>query len=273
MTQPDSGFDKNFDHRLGHALSDGVSWVGHAAEDAYKATKSVLPVPDDYKDAAMIGAAAVVVGGLATKAVIARTFAVAVEPAIIRAEGVHMVPLTQENLSGAVTAAKEGFSYGGPFLNPAKDFKASLDPVLNARRLSLDPKVEANARYWCAVDKDGRVLGTTGLYETGKDQAEASWMGWMSVRPAYRGQGIGKMLVDFSKEQAAADGKQFLRLYTSSARGEAAAQGLYEREGLKVVGAEPHTIPRFLQILGGEKQPLKILFRELDLKAPTIPRS
>jgi len=261
----------NLEHAVEQTVGDGLHWVAQTASDAYSATKSVVPLPEEYKDAAMVGAA-VVVGALVARPLLARSFSVA-EQTVARAEGVHMVPLTKQNLPEAVAAAKEGFSYGGPFLNPAKDFKASLDPVLNATRLSMDPKVEANARYWLAVDKDGKVLGTTGLYETGKDQAEAAWMGWMSVRPAYRGQGVGKLLVDFSKEQAAADGKQFLRLYTSNARGEAAAQGLYEREGLKVVGSEPHTIPRFLQIIGGEKQPLKILFREVELKPSKLPGS
>jgi predicted urease superfamily metal-dependent hydrolase len=76
---------------------------------------------------------------------------------------------------------------------------------------------------------------------------------------------IGKKLVDFSVEQATAEGKQYLRLYTSTARGEAAAQTLYEKEGFKVVGSEPHTIPRVVQRIFGEKKPLEILFRERKL--------
>ncbi|MBS1991338.1 MAG: GNAT family N-acetyltransferase [Cyanobacteria bacterium SZAS LIN-3] len=259
----------SLEQRAEQSIGEGVNWAVHAAGDAYKATKSLVPLPEEYRDAALVGAA-LVVGAVAGKPLLSRVLAGS-EAAVVKAEGVHIVPLTRENLPRAVAAAKEGFSYGGPFLSPAKDFKASLDPLLNARRLSMDPKVEANARYWLAVDKKGNVLGTTGLYETGKDQAEAAWMGWMSVRPAYRGQGIGKMLVDFSKEQAAADGKQFLRLYTSNARGEAAAQVLYEKEGLRIVGSEPHTIPRFLQILGGEKKPLQIVFREVDLRPRKIP--
>lgn len=180
---------------------------------------------------------------------------------------VKIVPLTKENLPGAIAAGKDGFSYGGPFLNPAKDFKASLNPDLNPARVSMDPKVEMNARYWLAVDQKGNVLGTTGLYETGKDQGEAAWLGWMSVRKEARGQGIGQKLVDFSVAQARAEGKQYLRLYTSTAKGEAAAQFLYDKNGFAVVGSEPHTIPRVVQRLFGEKEPLKILFRERELSS------
>jgi ribosomal protein S18 acetylase RimI-like enzyme len=248
------------------------SWSGHVAAEAYQGVRQVMPVSEKHKDeaVAVVGTvAAATVAAAFCKPVLGRMLTGSAEAAapLVRAEGVSIVPLTSENLSAAIAAGKNGFRYGGPFLNPAKDFKASLDPVLNASRLSLDPKQEANARYWLAVDKKGNVLGTTGLYETGKDQAEASWLGWMSVRSSARGQGIGKQLVDFSVAQARADGKDFVRLYTSTARGEQAAQFLYEKEGFKVVGSEPHTIPRLVQRVFGEKEPLKILFRELDLRA------
>jgi GNAT superfamily N-acetyltransferase len=189
----------------------------------------------------------------------------------LKAEGVKIVPLTQENLSAAIAAGKDGFSYGGPFLTPARDFRASLDTRLNPARISMDPKVEMNARYFVALDAKGNVLGTTGVYETGKDQSEAAWLGWMSVRKEARGQGIGQKLVDFSIDQARAAGKQYLRLYTSTAEGEAAAQTLYEKNGFALVGAEPHTIPRVVQRIFGEKDPLKILFRERELNPELNP--
>jgi len=116
---------------------------------------------------------------------------------------------------------------------------------------------EMNARYFLAVDKEGRVLGTTGLYETSKDQGQAMWLGWMSVRPAFRGKGIGQKLLDFSIEEAKTKDVDYLRLFTSTYRGERAAQPLYERAGLKIVGEEKHPLP----IPG-----LKFLFREMPLK-------
>ncbi|MBX9947570.1 MAG: GNAT family N-acetyltransferase [Candidatus Obscuribacterales bacterium] len=169
-------------------------------------------------------------------------------------EDVRIVPMTAESLPAAIEAGKDGFRYGMGFLNPAVDFKSALTPM--ATKMHAGQK-EMNARYFLAVDKENRVLGTTGLYETAKDRGEALWLGWMSVRPAYRGKGIGQRLLDFSIEEAKKSNVDYLRLYTSTYRGEAAAQPLYERVGLKVVGEMKHELP-----LPG----LKYLFREMPLK-------
>lgn len=254
--------------RTEHKAASAGEWVAHAASEAYHATRNAIPVPEAYKDATI--AAAGVAAGVTVAAVVARPtigrMLAGSEPAIIKAEGVHIVPLTEENLPKAIQAGKEGFRYGWPFLNPAKDFKASLDPAEQAKRMgAMDKTIERNARYWLAMDNKGNVLGTTGLYETGKDSGEAAWMGWMSVRSEYRGQGIGKKLVDFSVDQARADGKQYLRLYTSTYKGEAAAQTLYDKEGIGIVSREPHPIPRTVQRLFGQKEPLEILVRERKL--------
>lgn len=171
---------------------------------------------------------------------------------------VKIVQLTEKNLPAAIEAGKDGFRYGLGFLNPGADFKASLKPLATKVSETGLPHTEMNARYFLAVDKEGRVLGTTGLYETSKDQGQALWLGWMSVRPAYRGKGIGQKLLDFSIEEAKRKDVDYLRLFTSNYRGEAAAQPLYERAGLKVVGEQKHPLP-----LPG----LKFLFREMPLKA------
>jgi GNAT superfamily N-acetyltransferase len=169
-------------------------------------------------------------------------------------EDVRIIPMTAENLPAAIEAGKDGFRYGMGFLNPATDFKAALSPMVTKMHAG---QREINARYFLAVDKENRVLGTTGLYQTAKDQGEALWLGWMSVRPAYRGKGIGQKLLDFSIDEAKKSNADYLRLYTSTYKGEAAAQPLYERVGLKVVGEMKHELP----VPG-----LKYLFREMPLK-------
>lgn len=237
----------------GSAAPNTKSWTTRALDEVYRHPLET--------------AGAVAVTGLAAlgaRAYLAKSAATIA----LKAEGVTIVPLTRENLPKAIAAAKDGFHYGWPVLNPAKDFKAALDPIKNASRVSLDPKVEMNARYWVAMDNQGRVVGTTGLYETMQDQGKAYWLGWMSVPRAYQGQGIGKKLVDFSVEQAQKDGREYLRLYTSTSHGESAAQLLYERQGFKIMGREPHTLPRIIQKIGGEKEPLEILFREKPIKLP-----
>ena len=244
--------------------NSGLSWVSEAALGAYRDARSAMPVEEPYKDLALAGTAVL---GLASATLVARKAMVSESLQIVGKE-VSIVPLTKENLPKAVAAANDGFRYGWPILHPARDFKASLNPAVNAKRLahvSDDFKIELNARYWVAKDKNGNVFGTTGLYETGRDQSEAAWLGWMSVRNNARGLGIGRKLVEFSEEQAKADGKQFLRLYTSTSKGEAAAQVLYEKLGYKIVERTPHSLPRFIQRLAGEKQPLEILLREKRL--------
>ncbi|MBP9094872.1 GNAT family N-acetyltransferase [bacterium] len=240
------------------------NWAVQKVKETYRSSKELLPMPEQYKDVAMISIG-VVAGVAACKPLLSKALANGAEIAT-RAEGVMIVPLTHENLPAAIKAGKDGFRYGWPILNPAKDFRASLESTKSNLPLSMNPKVESNSKYWLAVDKNGNVLGTTGLYESGKDASEAAWLGWMSVRSAYRGQGIGKLLVEHSIEQAKLDGKQYLRLYTSNARGEHTAQSLYEKHGLKIVGSEPHPIPRVVQRIFGEKKPLQILYRELELK-------
>lgn len=168
-------------------------------------------------------------------------------------EDIRIVPMTAENLPAAIEAGKDGFRYGWGFLNPATDFQAALTPM--ATKIHAGQR-EMNARYFLAVDKENRVLGTTGLYQTAKDQGDALWLGWMSVRPAYRGKGIGQKLLDFSIDEAKRSNVDYLRLYTSTYKGEAAAQPLYERVGLKVVGEMKHELP----VPG-----LKYLFREMPL--------
>jgi hypothetical protein len=56
----------NLEHRAEQSISDGINWTVHAAGDAYKATKSLVPLPEEYKDVALAGAA-LVAGAVACK--------------------------------------------------------------------------------------------------------------------------------------------------------------------------------------------------------------
>ena len=93
-------------------------------------------------------------------------------------------------------------------------------------------------RYWVALNQEGKICGTTGLYSEKEDFHEAIWLSWFCVDPAARGQGIGKELIEFSIDKARGYGKKYLRLYTSDDPNEAAAQFLYEKYGFKVVGTD-----------------------------------
>ncbi len=182
-----------------------------------------------------------------------RQRAIAAAAKSLNPEEVRMVPLTAENLPAAMEAGRDSFRYGMGLLNPGADFKASLAPMATKMHAG---QVEMNGRYWLMVDRENRVLGTTGLYQTAKDQGEAVWLGWMGLRPQYRGMGLGQKLLDFSIQEARKTDASYLRLYTSDYSAERAAQQLYEKFGLKVVAEMKHDTVPFI----------KYLFREMPLK-------
>ena len=94
------------------------------------------------------------------------------------------------------------------------------------------------SKYWVALDADGKICGTTGLYSKKSDIHEAIWLSWFCVAPGMRGRGLGKRLLEFSVEEARRLNKKYLRLYTSDDPGEAEAQFLYEKYGFKMVKTE-----------------------------------
>lgn len=246
---------------LGRVVETDLPQPAEAVANAPEASNSFFQDAYEFVENHPIASAATV-GVLSAGAFAASRYipyamtqrALAAAAKTLNPEDVRIIPLTAENLPKAIEAGKDGFRYGMGFLNPAADFKASLTPMLTKMHAG---QREMNARYFLAVDKENRVLGTTGLYQTAKDQGEALWVGWMSVRPAFRGKGVGQKLVDFSIDEAKKQNVDYLRLYTSTYKGERAAQPLYEKAGFKVVGEMKHELP----IPG-----LKYLFRELPLK-------
>jgi RimJ/RimL family protein N-acetyltransferase len=104
-------------------------------------------------------------------------------------------------------------------------------------------------QYWVLLDETTNgVVGTVGVYDYTKDAKEASWGGWMAVDPGYRRLGLANHLVDLALGKIKADGKQWIRLYTSTLPGEAAAQHLYDKLGLEIFKREsiPGTEYEFL---------------------------
>ncbi|WP_026732617.1 GNAT family N-acetyltransferase [Fischerella sp. PCC 9605] len=110
-------------------------------------------------------------------------------------------------------------------------------------------------KYWVAIDENSnKVIGITGLYCYKRDEAEANWLGWLCVDPLFRGQGIGKKLLEFAINKTKATGKKFLRLYTSTDPNEATAQTLYEKYGFHIIREES---------MWGDKH--KKIYRQLQL--------
>ena len=93
-------------------------------------------------------------------------------------------------------------------------------------------------KKWVAIDENGDICGTTGVYSERRDSHEALWLSWFCVAPNKRGMGIGKQLIEFSIDVARNHGVKYLRLYTSDDPIEMDAQILYEKYDFKKIHIE-----------------------------------
>ena len=144
-----------------------------------------------------------------------------------------IVPLSETYLSQASELANSVFP-NEPIL-PSQSFKDSLD---KDKFSIVQGRGVVDLEYFVAVDKNGKVLGTTGIYSLKEDEKDSCWMGWYCVDEKSRGQGVGKSLLDFCIDGARNKGKKYLKLYTSTHPNEATAQILYENNGFKITGRE-----------------------------------
>ena len=120
---------------------------------------------------------------------------------------------------------------------PEIELRASLGSALYAKLLRSWGMSE-NLRYWVALER-GDVVGVVGLYHYEKDEKEAVWLGWFAVFSSHRRRGIGSSLLDLAIQEAKAEGKRFLRLYSSTDAPKLDAHRLFEGRGFLLVKREP----------------------------------
>ena len=133
---------------------------------------------------------------------------------------VKIIPLTQEQLTNAISLLEKIFSYKPD----QKLFKYSLTDSLK--------KKAYGQIYWIAAEETNSVIGITGLYDDATDK-KASWLGWFGVHSDYRQCGICSILLQFAIDKAKQKGSAKLKLYTSSDPNERAAHNLYRKFGFK----------------------------------------
>ncbi len=136
---------------------------------------------------------------------------------------------------------------------PVVQDKESFDRALPA---TLDPGKYKRAfeewgvdqgRYWVASKKT-RVAGIVGLYSY-KNDKDATWVGWFGVSPKYRGQEIGKRLLDFAVKKAEKGDRRYLRLWTSTDPNEQLAHSMYEKRGFVKTDEGPLEGSQFKKII------------------------
>lgn len=134
----------------------------------------------------------------------------------------------------------EEFGYGERFEALVAGIVARFIERLDARR----------ERCWIA-ERNGRRLGAVFLVKKSATQAQ---LRLLLVEPAARGSGLGKRLVRACIRFAREAGYRKLVLWTQSEL--AAARGIYERAGFRLVRTEAHQ--SFGKPLKGEYWELKL---------------
>ena len=100
---------------------------------------------------------------------------------------IRIMPLSKDTLDEAVSLTPKHF-YRPDQKNAQRSFSDSL----------MSTKFDKT--YWVAVNKEGIVVGVTGLYFDRNDKSVV-WLGWFGVHPKHRRQGIGSELLAFTIDE------------------------------------------------------------------------
>lgn len=137
----------------------------------------------------------------------------------------RIIPLSKEILNDAISLIENVFHYKPDQKLAKRSFTNSLS------------NPNSGEKYWLAVNKEGKIVGITGLYDDNKD-CNVVWLGWFGVHMQHRQNGIGSMLLEFSIYEAIEQGFSILKLYSSFDKHERAAHQLYKRHGFLKLAAD-----------------------------------
>jgi GNAT superfamily N-acetyltransferase len=151
-------------------------------------------------------------------------------PAVEGAQVVFLQKITAENLSTAVSSAREIFpnEQHGDVFWPEGAYERSI--------ANQDPKFA----YYLAVNTSGDVVGITGHYS----QEDELWLGWFGVRPAFRRQGFAKAIIRATADIFMSFGSPTLKLWSGDREEYSVSHRMYIRLGFElerqgVVEGEP----------------------------------
>jgi ribosomal protein S18 acetylase RimI-like enzyme len=116
-----------------------------------------------------------------------------------------------------------------PLIEELEDHLEKLYPRESRHGFSVEKLVRERVAFF--VTRDGKqVAGCGGVLIVGSDYAEIKRM---YVRPAFRGRGLGRLMLDYLVEHARKRGLSVIRLETGIHQHEAIA--LYERNGFQSI--------------------------------------
>lgn len=146
--------------------------------------------------------------------------------------------LSPSIFSHALNAAFRIFEKPEDQLAIEEDYRMSLEP----ERFEEERRAKGinTEKYWIATKskKSHDVAGITGLETKVGDPDDVAWLGWFGVVPEYRGKGYGRALLKKTISKARLVGFDKLRLWTTTAPEEIAAQDMYEEFGFRLTGDE-----------------------------------
>jgi GNAT superfamily N-acetyltransferase len=157
----------------------------------------------------------------------------------------NVVPITADNREMLLLAnnliEKEFPKHGAPlhFLMSTLPFGGGYDPILK------DNLFHNGLQYWLFTDKaSSSCAASCGLFLMEKDHATTIWAGWLVLSPEFRGQGLGKMLMEFiiecSKEFGKKNGQKKLCFSTSDEPHVEKARLLYRQLGFQEISIFPN---------------------------------
>ncbi|MDP3445520.1 MAG: GNAT family N-acetyltransferase [Ignavibacteria bacterium] len=142
---------------------------------------------------------------------------------------IHILPLNESTLH-ATTVLRDTIFTG---LNrvESETLRTSLSPENYHIRKKL---AISELAYWTAIDPlTQNVVGLVGLYTENDDEDDTVWLGWYCVDSRYRGHKIGSKLLELAINEAKAQNKKYLNLYTTTDDEYATACVQYEKIGFK----------------------------------------
>lgn len=147
------------------------------------------------------------------------------------------VPVTQESFDETLKLLNKVFKTFTEEENPFVWYKVSLDPGKHADFMKT--KGVRDVRYFSVIDKaNKKVIGATGLYHLLRETPETVWLGFYCLDEKYRGQGIGKKILEWTVDKARNEGNTLLKLYTSPNEELEKAQEIYKKFGFIKTGEE-----------------------------------